>query len=356
MALGFKPEEASVFPALFEAVVDELNKRVFQPWRAFLPSAAAHNAAMARLNDIVRQRIAARRELRSASATPPAAAAAPVETAAAAVATPSAAGAGAGAGDEGATADGSGTSLSGKAIFAGGGDMLDMLLDSGVTLTDVELSDELKTQLMAGHETTSMMMTWACYLLALHPAALEKAVAEVDAVLGLAPGVTRSAAPAARVVETPSFKDYRALTYMDCVLKEAMRVFTPVPVLNRECVEPDVVGGVTIPAHTSIIISVWALHQSPEIWGDDVKLFRPERFGVEESRKRHPWAYLPFSLGERNCIGQNLSITEAKVVLGTLLRHWTISLPEGQPPPITDAFVIPVRPADKLQIVLTPRA
>lgn len=100
----------------------------------------------------------------------------------------------------------------------------------------------------------------------------------------------------------------------------ARSLYTPVPVLNRQLSEPDTLGGHLIPAGTSIILSLGSLHMSPSIWGADVATFRPERFLPEESRGRHPFAYAPFALGARNCIGQNLAITEAKVILGRLLQ------------------------------------
>jgi len=131
-------------------------------------------------------------------------------------------------------------------------------------------------------------------------------------------------------------------------------VYTPVPILNRRSVAADVIGGHAIPAGTHIIVSVWALHNDPAIWGPDVALFRPDRFLGEEAKRRHPWAFMPFSLGPRNCIGQNLAISEAKVILGTLLRHYRLSLPHAAAPTV-DSYMIPVRPAERLDVIVTPR-
>jgi hypothetical protein len=217
MTLGFKPHEASVFPALFESVVDELNHRIYKPWRAYLPSAAQYTRRITRLNDIVQERISARRAVRAATTGVPAAAPPPAPSAGAGVGAASSGGGEDADGQALASGEGSGVSASGKAIFAGGCDMLDMLLDCGTSLTDKELSDELKTQLMAGHETSSMMMTWACYLLARHADAFQRVMDEVDTVLGLAPGVTQTAIPAAavRTEPQPAFKDFRSLAYLE---------------------------------------------------------------------------------------------------------------------------------------------
>jgi cytochrome P450 len=128
-----------------------------------------------------------------------------------------------------------------------------------------------------------------------------------------------------------------------------------VPLLTREAAVDESLGGTAVPAGTAVIVSIWALHKAPRVWGPDVDAFRPERFLPDGARGRHPFAFLPFSLGPRNCIGQHLAITEAKVVLGELLRRFTLRLAPGQAPPVTDAFVMPVRPAAPLYVDAVPR-
>lgn len=342
VALGLNPTQANVFPQLFEAVLDELNERLFAPWRDlfFWPGNAEYRARLGKLNSIVYGMIKERRALREQNPTKDV----PV-----------------------ASEEEGGLSISGKPIFGGGGDMLDMILDSGASLTDREIADEIKTQLLAGHETSSMMLCWACYLLARNPAALEKAYEEVDRVLGLVPGVKESpvAESDRRYVpsdsEEISFRTYRELTYLECVLKEAMRVYTPVPVLTREVAKDDVLEcesakGTFIPKGARIMVSIWALHTDPKIWGDDVAEFKPERHLRENSKGRHSFAFIPFSAGPRVCIGQNLAITEGKVVLATILRNFKLSvLDEKTEMPRTDKYIIPVRPHGGLHVRMVPR-
>lgn len=339
LAVGLKPEDASVFPTIFEAVVDELNKRVMQPWRPlWCPNEIAHRRRLNKLQTIVLELIANRRAQLAARGGP--------------ASTKQAF-------DDSLAMNGNtnGASLTGVPIFANGKDMLDMMLESGVELSDEELADELRTQLLAGHETSSMLLTWATYLLCKHPEDLKKVVDELDRVVGLAPGVTQSRVAGARTVEAPTFEDFRNLDYMDCVLKEAMRVYTPVPVLNKLSVEEDELEGFHIPAQTPIIVSVWALHTDPEIWGKDANKFRPSRFERAETANIEDfnYAYIPFAVGPRSCIGQPLAMTEAKVVIGHLLRHYDIKLAPGQPDATTDCYVIPCRPAERIHIVATPR-
>ena len=233
---------------LFEAVLDELNARLFAPWRAYHPSepasagggfvctpracapcgltgAGRHRRHVAELNGIIMASIQARRARRIATGgsaieplTSPSAADAATEESLGSLLVSGA---------------GAGLSVSGTPIFSAGCDMLDVLLDDpSVTDSQVRICgrcmppawaipmpqcqqalDEVKTQLLAGHETSSMALTWACWLLARHPAAMARAVAEVDSVLG-GPGASADAG---------SFESFKSLEYTGCVLKEAMR-------------------------------------------------------------------------------------------------------------------------------------
>ena len=360
VALSLKPADASVFPALFEAVVDELNARMFAPWRAYMPNYEwPHRRHLAQLNGIVHAIIASRKAMRAADPARFAAMAAARRADAAAAAAAAASSGGDDIGADSSTGTAEASTAAAAAAAAPLGDMLDLMLDSGVPLTDAQLTDEVKTQLLAGHETSSMMLTWTLYLLAANPATMARAVAEVDALLGLEPGVSESTEPAASrrsSAAPPSFEDFKSLEYVGWALKEAMRVYTPVPILNRESTaEDELAPGYTVPPDTAIIVSVWALHKSRAIWGPTVDEFRPERFSSDESKGRHPYAFIPFSAGPRNCIGQNLAIVEAKVVLGALLRRFTIELAPGTQTPVTDRYVIPVRPAQRLHVIMRRR-
>jgi cytochrome P450 len=306
---------------MFEAVLDELNTRMFQPWRAFLPVELVYRQHLGRLNALVQEVIETRRatwaKRVAAGEKGPAAlvAAAAAETAAAAggAAAPAPAPApasAAAAADEVTddTADGAPTSGSVVKAAALGGDMLDMMLGCGEEMSDAVLADELKTMLLAGHETSSMMLLWSCYLLCKHPDKMARAVAEVDAALGWP---SRGYG---------SFEAYKGMAYLEQVMFEAMRLYSPVPVLTRETTAEVELCGQRLPPGTCIAMSVWALH-------------------------RNPFAYMPFSLGPRNCIGRNLALIEAKVVLATVLQRFQLRVSAGQKDPMpTDCYVIPVRP------------
>jgi len=330
VAVGLDASKASVLPVLFEAVLDELNQRVMKPWRAYMPLEAEHQRKLSALNNLVFEIIAQRRSARAKN---------------------------------GGRSLAETEASSGNATAAAlGGDMLDLMLDHEAAhpeegkLSDDVVADELKTMLLAGHETSSMMMLWSCYLLAKHPDKLAKAREEVDAALG--------------GYEDPQgdwadYNAYKGLEYLECVMKEAMRLYTPVPVLTRDTLETTQLCGKTVPKGSCVVMSCWALHRDAAVWGADCDEFRPERFEKEESKGRHPFAYIPFSEGTRNCIGRNLALVEAKVVLGTVLQRWNLELtqgPDGAGAKIrpdgrveTDCYIIPVRPDGGLWVKVTPR-
>ena len=356
IALGFKPAAASVFPSLFESILDELNHRVFAPYRAlFPPLELAHRRRLRELNGIVFSTIAERRAARKKLGA--------------------GAGAGAGGADTSASASAALAAADAESAEASGAttDMLDMLLECSA-MPDAQIADELKTQLLAGHETSSMMLTWTTYLLAAHPDKLAAAVAEVDSVLGVAgegegegagaagegTGASASVAASAAAVPPPPppppLEKFKQLRYLEQCMNEAMRLYSPVPVLARECCAEDVLGGRhRIPEGTAMLVSIWAMHTSPAIWGADAREFVPERFSRERSAGRHAYAFMPFSQGPRNCIGQHLALNEAKVVLGSLLRAFSLRLAPGERAPDTDSYIIPVRPSRPLRVVFTPR-
>jgi len=330
VAIGLTPDKAGVFPNLFETILDELNRRVYEPYRAlWLPLQLPHRKRIGELNKIVYDIIAERRKNRETLKL------------------------------QGNTSTNNPTV---NDIGEGKGDILDMILENSerlqIPFTIEDIMDELKTQLLAGHETSSMMLTWTCYLLARHPDKLRIAVEQVDKELGILPGV-KSTVPNAEVCINPGNEKYSALDYLDLSMKEALRLYSPVPILARETDQGISIGedtinkkpGTYLPPKTAILISIWTMHRNRDLWGNDVDEFKPERFRTEPI----PCSFIPFSAGLRVCVGQHLAMNEAKVVLGTLLRHYTISLKEGQAEPITDKYIIPVRPKDGLHIILTPR-
>jgi cytochrome P450 len=175
-------------------------------------------------------------------------------------------------------------------------------------MTDSQLSDEVKTFFLAGYETTSLALTWAVHLLTQHPETLDKLRAEVDTVLE---------------GRTPSFADLPGLAYTRMVIQEAMRLRPPAWWVPRTALAGDVIDGYTIPAGTTVVSLTYGIHHNPAVW-DNPERFDPERFTDECGAQRHKAAWVPFGLGQRQCIGRDFSLMEAQIILAMIVQRYTL--------------------------------
>lgn len=224
------------------------------------------------------------------------------------------------------------------------GDLLELLMaaryDDGTGMTDRQLRDEVMTIVLAGHETTATALTWTWTLLSQHPDVARKLQAEVDAVLG---------------DRIPTFEDVPKLRYVAMVVQESMRLYPPVWVFERQALADDVILGYAIPKGTVVAVSPYVLHRNPRYW-DNPEGFDPERFSPEtvaQSGDRRPkHAYLPFSVGPRQCIGNSFALMEAQLVVAMTARRFRPSLVPGhkvEPDP-----KVTLRPKHPLPMTLAP--
>lgn len=197
-------------------------------------------------------------------------------------------------------------------------DLLTMLMDArdedGNAMSDRQLRDEVATLLTAGHETTTLALSWVCYLLARHPEAEEALRAELAFLNGHA----------------PSYDDLFRLKFTRMVIDETMRLYPPVWVLSRTAANEDEIGGYHIPAGSEMLIFPYITHRHPGWWQDPEK-FCPERFAPENSASRMKFGYLPFGAGPRTCIGLNFAMTEIQVAVALLFQRFRIRLVRNHP-------------------------
>ncbi|MFF0726922.1 cytochrome P450 [Streptomyces sp. NPDC004134] len=208
----------------------------------------------------------------------------------------------------------------------------------GAGESPARIRDTVLTTMLAAHHTTGVAISWTLYLLARHPEVAERATEEVDRVLG-----DRGA---------PDYGDLRPLSYLDTVLREAMRLYPPGPYGAREATEDLKLGEYTVPAGTTIFYPFWAVHMNPEHWPDP-EVFDPDRFAPEASARRHRFAYIPFGLGPRSCEGAALAMVEAKLVLAMLLKRFRFRMAPGQTVTPVERFVLWA--AEDIRMNLTPR-
>ncbi|XP_033222460.1 cytochrome P450 4C1-like [Belonocnema kinseyi] len=124
-------------------------------------------------------------------------------------------------------------------------------------------------------------------------------------------------------------KEITELKYLDRVIKENLRLNPSVPGIGRRLTEDIILDGYFIPKGCNINLSIMSLHRDPEVWNDPLK-FDPDRFLPENCIGRHPYAYVPFSAGPRNCIGQKFAMAEQKIVLTSILRKWRVKSAKSQ--------------------------
>jgi len=194
-------------------------------------------------------------------------------------------------------------------------DLLGLMLQGRDPVTGEGLSDEnirfqLVTFLIAGHETTSGLLSFATYFLVKNPRVLQKARAEVDAVFG---------------DELPRVEQIGKLRYIEQVLMETLRLWPTAPAFQLKAREDTVIGGrYAITRRDTITVLIPVLHRDTSVWGDDVEEFRPERFESESFAKMPPNSWKPFGNGQRACIGRPFAMQEAVLLVAMILQRFDL--------------------------------
>jgi cytochrome P450 / NADPH-cytochrome P450 reductase len=185
--------------------------------------------------------------------------------------------------------------------------------ETGERLSDINIRYQIITFLIAGHETTSGLLSFALYFLLNNPKVLAKAYEEVDRVLG-----DDTSSP-------PTNAQVNHLRYVSQVLKESLRLWPTAPAFNRHPYEPTVLGGkYQIDKQSQLTVLTPMLHRDPKIWGEDPEAFDPDRFAPEAEQSRPANAYKPFGTGQRACIGRQFAMLEATLVLGMILQRFEL--------------------------------
>lgn len=199
-------------------------------------------------------------------------------------------------------------------------DLLSMLLevrdpDTGQGLSNQQLRNETLTFLLAGHETTANALTWTFYLLSLHPEIEAQLRAEVVNVLGN---------------RAPTLEDLPRLGFTRNVIKESMRLYPPIWIVERRVVADDVVGGFRLPAGSAVVVSPYALHRHAGFWSAPER-FDPSRFTQADPEGRMARAYIPFGVGARFCIGHEFAMLEAQLIVSMVAQSYRLRLVPGHP-------------------------
>ncbi|KAI3426077.1 hypothetical protein D9Q98_008045 [Chlorella vulgaris] len=309
--LSLPPEECDrVFPSLYLPVMEESNVRVLAPWRQLYPlTAYRYNSRVKQLNNYIIGIIRQRRAARAASG--------------------------------------------GKAPAKA--DILDRILISAeergekwTPASEVQLCFEVKTFLLAGHETSSAMLCWTMYELSQNKAALEQVRAEAARVFAPSSGKDGGAAGA------PTREAVDGMEYTLAALKESLRKYSVVPVVTRNLVQEDELLGHQLPRGSWLIVHLQGIHQQykdPQRWQPERYMPGGEYDQFDESIR--PYMFLPFIQGPRNCLGQYFALLENRVLLSVLSQRFTFTPVDAKKAGETHPSVIPVSPVNGLKMYVT---
>ena len=199
-------------------------------------------------------------------------------------------------------------------------DFLSMLMatrdrETDEPMSDKELIDEVLTLIVAGHETTAAALTWTWYLVSQHPDTSQRLQDEADRT-----GTDR----------TLGLDAAESLSFTHQVLQEALRLYPPGWLLTRRTLEADELGGYPIAPRTDVFISPYMLHRHPAFWSEPEE-FRPERFAGADAEERHRFSYIPFAVGPRHCIGENIAMFEMLVHVQAMSRRFALTRAGNEP-------------------------
>ncbi|GJQ82475.1 hypothetical protein Trydic_g14466 [Trypoxylus dichotomus] len=214
--------------------------------------------------------------------------------------------------------------LTGNWILANGADrkirntvLLDTILDAhinGRPITNREVLDEMQTFLFAGLDTSATCINLCLYCLSKHPEIQDTVVAELESIFG-------------SDNRYPTANDLHEMYYMEMVIKETMRRYSPIPLIGRFLDEDISFGDVFIPKGLSVVLFLYGIHMNPDYYPNPEK-FDPSRF----EREAATYSFVPFGAGPRNCIGQRFGMLEIKYLLAEILRRFRICEVHGHVP------------------------
>jgi unspecific monooxygenase len=183
--------------------------------------------------------------------------------------------------------------------------------ETGDAFTDEQLGDQVATMILAGHETTATALFWALYLLALDPATQQEVAAEV------------------RSATSNGTLDLERLKFTRAVVDETMRLYPPAFLIARAAAGPDTIAGMPVRKKDVVLVAPWLLHRHEKLWRDP-NAFIPARF-MSPSPPPDRFAYLPFGVGARICIGAHFALVEATLALAKIVGAFEVELLDKEP-------------------------
>jgi unspecific monooxygenase len=205
--------------------------------------------------------------------------------------------------------------------------------ETGAAFSDEQLGDQVATMILAGHETTATALFWALYLLALDPETQQQLAAEVQG---------------AAVNDAP---DIERLKFARAVIDETMRLYPPAFLIARAAAGPDTIAGIAVKKNDIVLIAPWLLHRHEKLW-QDPNAFNPARF-MPGTPPPDRFAYLPFGVGARVCVGAHFALVEATLALAKIIGTFRVELVDKEP--VLPVGVVTTQPDRSPMFRITPR-
>jgi unspecific monooxygenase len=217
-------------------------------------------------------------------------------------------------------------------------DLFDLMGDArdpetGLAFTDEQLGDEVATMILAGHETTATALFWALYLLALDPETQQRVAAE------------------ARALPADGAPDLDRLKFTRAVIDETMRLYPPAFLIARAATAADTIAGRPVKRGDVMLIAPWLLHRHRKLWRDP-DAFLPERF-MAPAPPPDRFAYMPFGVGARVCIGAHFALVEATLALAKLIGAFQVGMLDKAP--VMPVAIVTTQPDRSPMFVISPR-
>jgi cytochrome P450 len=217
-------------------------------------------------------------------------------------------------------------------------DLFDLMVaardpETGDAFTDEQLGDQVATMILAGHETTATALFWSLYLLALDAATQEQLASEVKS------------------ATVNGALDIERLKLTRAVVDETLRLYPPAFLIARAAAAPDTIAGMPVRKRDVILIAPWLLHRHEKLWREP-NAFIPSRF-MPPTPPPDRFAYLPFGVGARVCIGAHFALVEATLALAKLIGAFRVELLDKEP--IIPVGVVTTQPDRSPMFIVTPR-
>ncbi|XP_046742333.1 uncharacterized protein LOC124408992 [Diprion similis] len=223
--------------------------------------------------------------------------------------------------------------------------MLDLLMSASRhegSISDEGIREEVDTFIFEGHDTTAMGLCFTLMLLAENKDIQDKARAEIDEVFEN------------KEDKKLSMREVQGLAYLERCIKESLRLFPSVPIVSRHVSEDLQLKNYLVPGGTVVQVDIFDLHRDPNFWPDPL-VFSPDRFLPDQVRGRHPFAFVPFSAGPRNCIGQKFAMLELKVLIANFVHNFYLE-PLDLSSDVKILSDLVLRPAKPVRIKLVRRS